>query len=791
MQSSNTLCRQSDPSRHQQFYLNSTMRAQKRSRSGRPQDGGSAKLRKIRRDGFKGPSRGGSKPKKEQPRYDEDAPRTQIQGDSFEEQADGDFEVEEPKEVGFGQPTVYDDLLRKLGSRNVSVADALRRRQREEQGESDSDEDVDSGPESINDSEETKDDGEDGIDNMPAKGNIVQNRAKGGVELSEDVGTDEDDATVMSDTDDESDLRVNNQSLSERSMILSSFDNHLSHKISSSEIDHLMKRKWRYTWKMPALNLSSCYWRGTGTCAIKDSDVNAHYDLKPRLYKHWLEIFNASGGSDFHQSKQRSFFSICNSYYDIMHHNKKPFYLKGLEEDSNIMDAYLMHSLNHIFRSRDLMLKNGRILAKNQDSLEGKAVDYESYLDRGFTRPKVLILLPLAGIARRVVKRLIQLTPTKHKANVENLERFYEEFGSGRTEDKDGEDDPELHKPKQSTKPPDHQALLGRDNDNDHFMIGVKYTNKGINLYGDFYSSDVLIASPLGIITKIGEAEVDKEKDFDYLSSIEILIIDHADIMLMQNWSHVNTVVEHMNKLPSKQHGTDIMRIRPWYLDGQARFYRQTIILSSHVNPELNALFNQHCLNYQGKVKLECKYKGVLPKILIPVRQIYERFDTESIAEADDARLKYFCEKVFPKIKDSVQNGVMIFISSYFEFVRLRNYLKSQAASVCLFGEYIKRNDISHVRGQFFRGEKKIMLYTERAHFYYRYKIRGVKNLIIYSLPERKEFYPEIVNLLEESDSMNCRVLFSRLDHLRLERIVGSAAAKRMVDSEKSVFVFA
>ncbi|KAL3640827.1 hypothetical protein CASFOL_015795 [Castilleja foliolosa] len=50
---------------------------------------------------------------------------------------------------------------------------------------------------------------------------------------------------------------------------------------------------------------------------------------------------------------------------------------------------------------------------------------------------------------------------------------------------------------------------------------------------------------------------------------------------------------------------------------------------------------------------------------------------------------------------------------------------------------------------------------------------------------------PSIVNLLEESDSMNCRVLFSRLDYLRLERIVGSSAAKRMVDSEKVVFVFA
>ncbi|XP_042040992.1 U3 small nucleolar RNA-associated protein 25 homolog isoform X3 [Salvia splendens] len=191
-------------------------------------------------------------------------------------------------------------------------------------------------------------------------------------------------------------------------------------------------------------------------------------------------------------------------------------------------------------------------------------------------------------------------------------------------------------------------------------------------------------------------------------------------------------------------------------------------------------------------------------KFSCSIEFIYEHFDIESIVEADNARLKYFSDKgwekltviniflrIFPKIKDSVQDGVMIFASSYFEYVRLRNYLKSQSASVCLFGEYIKRNEISHVRGEFFRGEKKIMLYTERAHFYYRYKICGVKNLIIYSLPDREEFYPQIINFLEESDNMNCRVLFSRLDNLRLERIDGSTAAKRKINSDKGVFVFA
>uniref|UniRef100_A0A2P2MEH5 Uncharacterized protein MANES_17G002500 n=1 Tax=Rhizophora mucronata TaxID=61149 RepID=A0A2P2MEH5_RHIMU len=226
------------------------------------------------------------------------------------------------------------------------------------------------------------------------------------------------------------------------------------------------------------------------------------------------------------------------------------------------------------------------------------------------------------------------------------------------------------------------------------------------------------------------------------------------------------------------------------YLEGYARLYRQTIVLSYYVNPDINGLFNHQCVNYQGKVKLVCKYKGVLPKVLLQVRQIYERFEASSLEDADDARLEYFTKKVFPKINDSIQGGIMLFVSSYFEYVRLRNFLKSQNTSFCLLSEYTKSSDISRARVWFFGGEKKIMLYTERAHFYHRYKIRGIQNLIIYSLPERKEFYHEVVNMLEEGHGTSCTVLFSRFDQLRLERIVGSTSAKRMVTSEKSIFVF-
>ncbi|KAF9618611.1 hypothetical protein IFM89_002306 [Coptis chinensis] len=557
---------------------------------------------------------------------------------------------------------------------------------------------------------------------------------------------------------------------------------HLGRVITQAEADELAKKKWKFEWKVPAVDMPMTKWVGTGECFLKEVSESSDYGLKLKFFKHWLDVYNSSGGKEFHSSRRRLFFSLCNSYRDILHCNKRPFYRKGLEEDSSIMDGYIMHALNHVFRTRELVTKNEAKLAKLPEINKEESSNEGGFLDHGFTRPKVLILLPMASIAFRVVKRLIQLTPLSHKNNVEHKDRFYEDFGT--EEVKNNDDDEEIPIPQKSSKPSDFDILFGGNN-NDHFMIGIKFTRRSIKLYSDFYSSDMIIASPLGIVTKIGQAEFDKEKDVDYLSSIEVLIVDHADVISMQNWSHVNSVVEKLNQIPSKQHGTDVMRIRQWYLDGHAKFYRQTIVLGSFLNPDMNALFNHHCLNYQGKVKSVTEFKGVLPRVLLQVRQIYERFDAASIVDADDARLDYFVKKVFPKIKDSVLGGTMLFINSYFEFVRIRNFLKAQNSSFCLLGEYTKQSDISRARVWFFEGKRKIMLYTERSHFYHRYKIRGMKNLIIYSLPERKEFYPEVMNMLEGSDDLTCTVLFSRFDQLRLERVVGTTPAKRMMSSDK------
>ncbi|GFY98879.1 hypothetical protein Acr_13g0002800 [Actinidia rufa] len=406
--------------------------------------------------------------------------------------------------IAYKEPTTYDNLLKTLSGKE-SFANLYKRRQREEEGKSDTEEDA--GLEYFSTSEED-DDGREGTDKeSPGSVGMRTNPQDSGwssvIEKSEEIAIDDDED---SEPDEELDLEVNCQSAPEASV--SSFSDHLGYKLSKTEVDNLSKRKWKYKWEMPASDMPSCKWTGSGECFIKDVDLNSGYGLKLKLYKHWLDIYKACGGHDFHSSKQRYFLSLFNSYQDILHHNKKPFYLKGMEEDSSIMDAYLMHS--------------------------------------------VLILLPLASIAFRVVKRLIRLTPSSQKVNVEHLDRFSDEYGTGVADNNDNEDnDFEDGQSQKTSKPPDFQALFGGNN-NDHFMIGIKFTRRSIKLYGDFYSSDMIVASPLGLIT---------------------------------NWSHVDTVLEQLNHIPSKQHGTDIMRIRPWYLDGHAQFYRQTIILGSYLNP--------------------------------------------------------------------------------------------------------------------------------------------------------------------------------------------------------------
>ncbi|GAA6107906.1 U3 small nucleolar RNA-associated protein 25 homolog, partial [Tachysurus ichikawai] len=94
-------------------------------------------------------------------------------------------------------------------------------------------------------------------------------------------------------------------------------------------------------------------------------------------------------------------------------------------------------------------------------------------------------------------------------------------------------------------------------------------------------------------------------------------------------------------------------------------------------------------------------------------------FHTDSFMDQDE-RFRFFVNKVLPQYRDSVMSHTLIYVPSYFDFVRVRNFLKKEDVSFCVISEYSERSEVSRARHFFSKGEKQFLLFSERFHFYKR-----------------------------------------------------------------------
>ncbi|KAK4172002.1 hypothetical protein QBC36DRAFT_198031 [Triangularia setosa] len=452
----------------------------------------------------------------------------------------------------------------------------------------------------------------------------------------------------------------------------------------------------------------------------------------------------------------------------------------GSSEDIRRLAA--LHALNHLYKTRDRVIKNNARLAKSDanEDLELR--------DQGFTRPKVLMILPTRQSCVKMVDSILSVCEPDQQENRKRFEDGYIDKLSKFSDDK-----------------PDDFRDLFSGNDDDMFRLGMKFTRKSVKYFSQFYNSDIIFASPLGLRMAIGSEE-EKKVDFDFLSSIELVIADQADALLMQNWEHVEFIFEHLNIQPKDAHGCDFSRVRSWYLDDQAKYFRQTVIFSAFNTPELAELMRTHCHNWAGKVRLQQECPGTIQYLPVKARQTFSRFDAPTVAADPDARFNYFTKAIVPLLtkrgaKDA--NGTLIFIPSYLDFVRVRNFFANnpivEAVTFGTISEYADIPEASRARSHFLTGRHKVLLYTERAHHFRRYQIKGVKRVIMYSLPDNPLFYQEIAgNYLQKSEQSLLlehgqgvvRVMFSKYDLMKLERIVGTSRVGKMIREQGDTFDF-
>jgi len=474
-------------------------------------------------------------------------------------------------------------------------------------------------------------------------------------------------------------------------------------------------------------------------------------------------------------------------------------------------ELYCLHALQKLYTERKLVLRHNLQLAMkaglNQEGSSEeeevreeqpkekakKLLDDETeddkFRDQGFTRPSMLIIVPFRNTAYDVIRTLQkQWALITGHPHLDNSDRIDEEYGSDSS-------------PSLSQSDGDHDrehAYNLRGNVDDCFRIGLKCTKRELKAFTEFYSSDVLVCSPLGLRLvvegqserrtfsqrgrggKKGVKRIKRKGDSDFLSSIQLLIMDEAHILAHQNWDHLHTVLAALNHLPKESHGCDFSRVKSLFLDGHARFTRQNIVLSAYAFPELNALLANRLLfsNVKGAVKRSyTEHCGVLSLLkskskLAPQLHLLPEGEIE---KAPEQRLAYFMQELLPWLDD----GTAIFISSYLDFSVLRHALESREIPLAVLSEYATGPEISAARTRFYNGHAKLLLVSERFHFFHGYKVRGIKQLMFYSLPENKRAFLHWALSVEGNGDLP--IIVSPFDALKAERILGTKRFQKLV----------
>lgn len=508
---------------------------------------------------------------------------------------------------------------------------------------------------------------------------------------------------------------------------------------------------------------------------------------------------------------QQELIPLLSTYADLYQSNVM------LEERSQAREAISCHAVSHVIKTRRRILKNNERLAHAAASASTE--DVEIPRDQGFTRPKVLILAPMRNTALQWVRLLEGLSGCPQVDNKARLEKEYNL--------PEGAEDKLLQPEAKDRYPLDHLDTF-QGNIDDNFQLGIKLTRKSLRLFSPFYDSDFIVASPLALVL----AE-EKDRNLDFLSSIEVLVVDQMDVITMQNWEHLQTIMSKLNKIPSKSHDTDFSRVKQWYLDGQAANLRQSVLLSSYEAPEMRALYSHSLVNVAGKTRtLQTDLPGVMSDVRPGIRQSFVRFDCANLQLEHELRFQHFTQKTLPNLLKSAISSqkTLLFVPSYFDFCRLEDFMLENQVNCACISEYTSGKDIARARQQFLAGKKAFLMVTERFHFYRRYVLRGAQTVVFYALPEHPQYFPEVLSfpfakstslveaLRGSSDAVegagsnkkrraqgqdeavqeeeldpsevSVQALYSRYDLLRLQRIVGTDLGRRMVEAEKRTWKF-
>ena len=457
------------------------------------------------------------------------------------------------------------------------------------------------------------------------------------------------------------------------------------------------------------------------------------------------------------------------------------YYTKHVNPKTKLDDSY---------SNKDFITYHKEIKEKYENITDKDEINIK---DQGFTSPKVLILVPYKKHARIILEEIINIFSNNNWKGITNKKKFKDEYSEF-------------------------------DSNDDCFRMGINisfFENK-MKLYSPFDESDIILASPLGL-KLAAPSENDKtfknNKVYDFLSSIEIFLMDFSEVFIYQNMEHLNEILSFLNKPPkNNQNIVDINRIKENYANNYGEYLRQNIIISHFKCLDIDVSINEVCKNINGKILFDGPYENQPELIKKEFSEKYNYMNSKNYeiryefkilrdlkGEDDfDEKFNYFTKNIWQNLYESFEKHTIIFISSTFDYLRLKSFFKQKSKAVCFIDENTDKRDWQRNRLFFEQGKYKFLLYNERGHFFKKINLKFAKNIFFYSLPEDPKIFYEMIELIdpvkykenlikyeydsEQNDIQNYASvisLVSVIDKYNIEKILGKLGKKIMKEKKE------
>ena len=468
------------------------------------------------------------------------------------------------------------------------------------------------------------------------------------------------------------------------------------------------------------------------------------------------------------------------------------------------------HLVSHILTKVHRMEKNNQKLKKSNINLSDLGTD-SPFRDQGPNRARVCLLAPFRSNCFEIVQNiltLLELTPEQ----VGNGENFFQEY--------EGQDTRNMHA--KNWEDWRRELFKGHydDNNYDDFIVGITFGFGKVKLFfpktaDKLCHMDMIIASPLALSRIAAEdhktvkkhekqkrerLDIDQEEDvvedeeetedtaipMDFLSGLEILVIDRIDALSMQNWDNLVDVVSAANRKPIATISADIDRIEEKFLEESSDKHRQTLLICGSVYSDKFAqvLSGDQEPTFVGT--LEDSWSGT------PLnRALKHGIKQQFFINVPDV-MEYFRSKYWKDIGGDEIRGLIIVVSHEHNYDELRDFLENnEGITDCYLHETeiaSHRRKLKEILKNFKTGNSRLIVVSERLLWYQRIRVLTGTHVLFFGVPVNDSVYADILSDIE--DSSRCTsVCLHRPDEVDARRrIVGSKNQTENIPRKVVVF---